>query len=90
MYNIYYFSRWANGTNADERSPLGTPELPSSSYYGAIQAGDVDWAATLEAVHGRGHLQAEQPPAGEGPLDDILGQVTDLLSQVNSILGQNG
>lgn len=80
----------------DARQSHGTPELPSSSYYGAVPAGDVDWAAALSAVRSSGggsgvpHAAGPSQQQQQGPLDDILGQVTDLLSQVNSILGHSG
>jgi hypothetical protein len=39
---------------------------------------------------GRRSMQARPAPDNQdGPLDDILGHVTELLSQVNNILGSN-
>ena len=65
-----------------------TPRSPRRSvhHYGSGQA-DSHGAASLAALAGPMEYEDSGSAAHEGPLDDLLGQVTELLSQVHDILG---
>lgn len=92
-YTWLYRKAW--GSN----QPANTPQTDASIKKFTARAGN-HFQSPFSAIHGMSrsrtptslkadHLTADNSgSANPGPLDDILGQVTELLTQVNDILGR--